>query len=62
MAKCVLEVDGPEAIDADGTNQLCGEMEEVIEGDIHVMKLLWQQNPQEEYCWLLLIDTVISLN
>ena len=57
MYKCVLEVSGLEAQEVCGTNHLCGGVEERIEGKIHAMRMLWQQNYQEEDCWSSLIST-----
>ena len=56
VAKFVLKVAVKEAKEACGTDKLCGWMEAVIEGGIHVMRLLWQQYAQEEYWGFLLID------
>ena len=40
MAKCLLRVAGPEAKAACSTTQLAGGLEAVIEGAIHVMRVL----------------------
>ena len=42
LAKCVLLVKGAEDKEACGTEQLCGGMEEGIEGGIQAVRLLWQ--------------------
>ena len=41
MAKCLLQVTGPEAKAACGTSQLSGGVEAGIEGAIHAMRVLW---------------------
>ena len=48
MTKCLLRVAGPETNAACGTNQLAGGVEAVIEGAIHVMRVLWEEHTQEE--------------
>ena len=50
FTKCILVVDCPEAKGVFRTEQLCGGLEAVIEGGIHVMRLLWKQHSQEESC------------
>ena len=40
IAKCVRKLYGKDPKEACGTEQLCGGVEEGIEGDIHVMRLL----------------------
>ena len=57
MAKCVLLVMGAEAKDAFRTEQLCGGLEEDIEGGggFHKVQLLLKQYAQEEVWGFLLI-------
>ena len=54
MEKCVLKVVGQEANDDFYMEQLCGGVEAVIEGGIHVMRLLWVHHSQEDK-WLFLL-------
>ena len=42
-----MEMTGAEAKEACGVEQLCRGLESGIEGGIHVVQLLWQQNAQE---------------
>ena len=44
MSKCLLKVAGPEAKSACGTTQLAGGLEAGIEGAIHVMRVLFEEN------------------
>ena len=46
MAKCGLNLAGQETKEPCRTDQLG--MEALIEGDIHAIRLLWQQHVQEE--------------
>ena len=62
LEKCVLAVTGAEAKKACGTEQLCKGLVTGIEGAIHVMRLLWQQNSQEEYWRFLRIDACNAFN
>ena len=48
MAKCLLQVAGPEETAACGTTQLAVGVEAGIEGAIHVMRVLWEEHKQEE--------------
>ena len=56
MTKCVLEMVGNEAKEACGVDQLCREMEAIIEGGINGVCLLWYQHAQEEDWVFLIID------
>ena len=56
MAKCLLRVTGPEAKSACGTIQLMGGVEVGIEGAIHAMRVLWEEDAQEEDLGFLLVD------
>ena len=56
LAKCVLVVTGVEAKESCGAEQLCSGLEAGIEGEIHVVRLLWQHHDQEEEWGFLLID------
>ena len=62
FTKCVLVVFGPEAQEADRTEQLYGGMESGIKGGIHVIRLLWKNHSQEESWGFLLIATRNKLN
>ena len=62
LAKCMIVVTGEEAKEACGMEQLCGEMEAVIKGGIHAVRLLWQQNSQEEDWGFILIDARNGFN
>ena len=44
LVKCMLMVTGAEAKEACGKEQLCGGMEAIIEGGIHMVQLLWKQH------------------
>ena len=44
MAKCLLQVTGPEAKAACGTAQLAGGVEAGIEGGMHAMCILWEEH------------------
>ena len=48
MAKCLLRVTGPEAKTACGTTQITGGVEAGIEGEIHVMRVHWEEHKHEE--------------
>ena len=56
MEKCLLRVAGPEAKAACGTTQLAGGVEAGIKGAIHAMRVLWEEQKQEEDWGFLLID------
>ena len=56
MAKCLLKVAGIEAKAACGTTQLAGQVEAGIEGDIHVMRILWEEHAREEDWGFILSD------
>ena len=62
MAKCLLQVTGPEAKDACGTAQLARGVEAGIEGSIHVMCILWEEHTMEEDRGFLLIDSQNAFN
>ena len=62
MAKCLLKVAGPEAKTACGTTQLVGGLEAGIEGAIHAMRVLWEENNKEEDWGLLLTDARNAFN
>ena len=44
MAKCLLKLAGPEAKSACGTTQLADGLEAGIEGAIHAMRVLFEEN------------------
>ena len=48
MEKCLLSVPGPETKAACGTTQIAWGVEAGIEGAIHVMHVLWEEQNQEE--------------
>ena len=52
----MMEFIGEEAKEACSMEQLCGAFEARIKWGIHVVRLMWQQNAQEEYWGFLLID------
>ena len=56
MEKCLLWVTGQEAKSACGIEQLAGGVEAGIEGDIHAMRVLWQEHSQELYWEFILVD------
>ena len=60
--KCVLSVTGVEDKEAYVMKKLRGGMEAMIEGGIHVLRLLRQQHDQEEDWGFLLIDVHHALN
>ena len=62
VAKCILEVIGPEAKEACWSYYLYGGMEAGFEGRIHEMQFLCQQHIQEESWGFLLIDERNSFN
>ena len=62
LEKCVLVVTGEEATEACGTDKICGGLEAGIEGGIHVVRLLWQKQSQEEDWRFLLIDARNAFN
>ena len=62
LAKCLLKMTGQEAKAACRTEQLAEGVEEGIEGAIHSMRLLWEQNSQEEEWGFILIDTQNAFN
>ena len=62
MAKCLLRVAGPEAKAACGTTHLAGGLEAGIEGAIHVMRVLWEEQKTEEDWGFLLIDAHNAFN
>ena len=62
MANCVLQVTGYETKATCGTEQLDGGVEAGIEGVIHSMHLLWEQNYQEEEWGFLLVDVRNAFN
>ena len=62
MAKCLLQVAGPEAKAACRTTHLAGGFEAGIEGAIHAMRVLWEKHTQEEDWVFLLIDAHNSFN
>ena len=61
-SKCVLKEAGQEANEAFGEEQMCRGVEEGIEGGIHMMRLLWEQNSQEDDWGFLLIDASKTFN
>ena len=56
MDRCLLRVARQEAKADFGTTQIAGEVEAGIEGDIQSMRVLWEENAQEEYWGFLFID------
>ena len=62
MAKCLLKVAGPEAKAACSTLQLAGGVEVGIEGDIHAMRVLWEEQKTEEDWGFLIIDALNAFN
>ena len=62
VEKFVLEVEGIEAKEACGTDQMCEVIESVIEGGIHYIRLLCQNNTQEEDWVFIIVDTHNSFN
>ena len=54
--------DRAEAKEACRTDQLCGGLEAGIEGGIHALRIVWQQNSQEEDWGFLLIDAHNAFN
>ena len=62
MVKCQLQVTGPEAKAACITIQLSRVVESGIKGDIHVMRVLWEEHAQEEDWRFLLVDARNAFN
>ena len=62
MAKCLLQGTRQEAKAACGTEQLAGGVEEGIEGSIHSMRVLWEEQSREEEWMFLLIDARNAFN
>ena len=62
MAKCLLKVAGQEAKAACGTTQLTGGLEAGIEGAIHAMRVLWDENNKEEDWGFILIGACNAFN
>ena len=62
MAKCLLNVAGPEAKAACGTTQLAAGLEAGIEGAIHEMRVLLEEHREEEDWGFLLIDAHNAFN
>ena len=62
LDKCLLRVAGTDAKAACGTTQIAGGAEAGIEGDIHAMRILWEENAQEEYWRFSLIDARNAFN
>ena len=62
MTKCLLRVTGPEAKAACGTTHLTGGLEAGIEGAIHAMRVLWEEQKTEEDWGFLLIDARNAFN
>ena len=62
MEKCLLRVTGPEAKAACGTSQLAGRVEVGIEGNVHAMRVLWEEPTLEEDWGFLLIDARNAFN
>ena len=62
MDKCLLQVMVQDAMAACGTAQLSEGVVAGIEGDIHAMRVLWEEHSQEEEWGFLLIDTQNTLN
>ena len=62
MTKCLIWVTGQESKAACRTKQLAGDVEAGIEGGIHAMCVLCQENSQEEDWGFLLIDAQNAFN
>ena len=62
MAKCLLQVAGPEAKAACRTAHLAGGVEAGIEGVIHAMSVLWEGDAQEEDWGFFLVDARNAFN
>ena len=62
LSKCSLVVMEVEAKESCGMEQLCGGLEAGIEGDIHAVRLLWQQHYQKEDWVFFLIDMCNAFN
>ena len=62
MAKCLLQGTSQEAKAACGTEQLDWGVEERIEGGIHAMCILWEEQSREEEWGFLLIDVWNTFN
>ena len=62
MAKCLLKFAGPEANSACGSTQLAGSLEAWIEGAIHAMRVLLEEQRREEDWGFLLIDARNAFN
>ena len=58
----MMEFIGEEAKEACSMEQLCGAFEARIKWGIHVVRLMWQQNAQEEYWGFLLNDAQNMFN
>ena len=53
---------GLDSKEACGADQLCSGLEANIEGEVHAVRLLWQQHVQEEDWGSLLIDACNLFN
>ena len=62
MAKCLLRGEGPEAKAACGTTRLEGGLETGIEGAIHAILVLWEEQETEEDWGFLLIEARNAFN
>ena len=62
MVKFILRVAGLEAKRACGTTQLAGGLEAGIEGNIHAMRVFWNEHKNEEVWGFLLIDARNAFN
>ena len=63
VAKCLMEVCGQEAMEACGSDQLCGGLAAGIEGAIHAMKALWKEFAEDDEPWgVLLVDARNGFN
>ena len=56
MEKCLIQVTGKEATSTCRMEQLARGVKVGIEGDIHSVRVLWQEHLQEEDKGFLLID------
>jgi hypothetical protein len=60
--KVVLEVTVDTAKARCGDNQLCVGLEAGVEGDIHAMRLIWEEHKMEEEWGFLLVDARNAFN
>ena len=62
IAKCVLEVAGPQATDVCGSTNLCAGLKLGCEGAVHRISVLWDELSADENIGFLLIDADNGFN